>query len=68
MAETQAVQEVTEGTSVETPDGSKVSESVAGHKRVMIHFEHFLIACALYEELWDKVGMERFRNSCKVES
>ncbi|XP_017545618.1 pre-mRNA-processing factor 39 isoform X2 [Pygocentrus nattereri] len=54
MAEAQAVQEVIEGTSVEAPEHSKVSESVAGHKRVLILFERCLIACALYEEFWDK--------------
>ncbi|KAI4904162.1 hypothetical protein NFI96_013819 [Prochilodus magdalenae] len=54
IAEAQAAQEVTEGTSVEGPEGSNVNESVAGHKRVLILFERCVIACALYEELWDK--------------
>ncbi|XP_066505269.1 pre-mRNA-processing factor 39 [Hoplias malabaricus] len=45
MAEAQTAQELHEGTPV---------EGVAGHKRVLILFERCLIACALYEEFWDK--------------
>ncbi|XP_072519578.1 pre-mRNA-processing factor 39 [Salminus brasiliensis] len=53
IAEAEAVQEVPEETS-EDQGVSKVCESVAGHKRVVILFERCLIACALYEESWDK--------------
>uniref|UniRef100_A0A672N4Z8 Pre-mRNA-processing factor 39-like n=1 Tax=Sinocyclocheilus grahami TaxID=75366 RepID=A0A672N4Z8_SINGR len=49
-------------------EGSK-QECVAGHKRVLILFERCLIACALYEEFWNKYvhylaphGLEEVRN------
>ncbi|MCJ8734250.1 hypothetical protein PDJAM_G00233300 [Pangasius djambal] len=54
MAEAEAVHAVTEGMSVEGHQGSEVKEGIAGHRRVQILFERCLIACALYEEFWDK--------------
>uniref|UniRef100_A0A671KW18 Pre-mRNA-processing factor 39-like n=1 Tax=Sinocyclocheilus anshuiensis TaxID=1608454 RepID=A0A671KW18_9TELE len=62
-AETAAME--AEGAALE---GSK-QECVAGHKRVLILFERCLIACALYEEFWNKYvhylaphGLEEVRN------
>lgn len=55
MAEAEAVQ----GASVEGQQVSEV-ETVAGHKRVLILFERCLIACALYEEFWNKVWKGRY--------
>ncbi|KAF4091226.1 hypothetical protein AMELA_G00034500 [Ameiurus melas] len=54
MAEAEAANAVTEGTGVEGQEGSEVREGIAGHRRVQILFERCLIACALYEEFWDK--------------
>lgn len=54
-AETAAVD--AEGAAVEGNEGSK-QECVAGHNRVLILFERCLIACALYEEFWNKVSIE----------
>ncbi|XP_007246436.3 pre-mRNA-processing factor 39 isoform X1 [Astyanax mexicanus] len=53
IAEAEAVQDVPEGMSADQ-GVSKVHERVAGHERVLILFERCLIACALYEECWDK--------------
>uniref|UniRef100_A0A8C2JE06 Si:ch211-114c17.1 n=1 Tax=Cyprinus carpio TaxID=7962 RepID=A0A8C2JE06_CYPCA len=65
-AETAAVD--AEGAAVEGNEGSK-QECVAGHNRVLILFERCLIACALYEEFWNKYvhylaphGLEEVRN------
>lgn len=55
MVEAEAANAVTEGTGVEGQEGSEVKEGIAGHRRVQILFERCLIACALYEEFWDKV-------------
>lgn len=55
MAEAEAARAVTEGTGVEGQEGSEVKEGIAGHRRVQILFERCLIACAFYEEFWDKV-------------
>lgn len=52
MAEAEAAYAVTEGTGLE---GSEVKQEIANHRRVQILFERCLIACALYEEFWDKV-------------
>ncbi|XP_026878519.2 pre-mRNA-processing factor 39 [Electrophorus electricus] len=52
--EAEAEQEATEGTSMEGQEGSQARKSIAGHKRVLILYERCLIACALYEEFWDK--------------
>lgn len=52
-AETAAV--AAEGTAVEGHEDSK-QQCVAGHERVLILFERCLIACALYEEFWNKVS------------
>ncbi|XP_017329710.1 pre-mRNA-processing factor 39 [Ictalurus punctatus] len=54
MLEAEAANAVTEGTGVEGQEGSEVKEGIAGHRRVQILFERCLIACALYEEFWDK--------------
>ncbi|KAF7707505.1 pre-mRNA-processing factor 39 [Silurus meridionalis] len=54
IAEAEAAHAVTESTDVEGQEGSEVKESIAGHGRVQILFERCLIACALYEEFWDK--------------
>ncbi|XP_062856747.1 pre-mRNA-processing factor 39 isoform X2 [Trichomycterus rosablanca] len=54
IAEAEAALRVTEGTSVEGQEGSEFKGTIASHKRVMILFERCLIACALYEEFWDK--------------
>ncbi|XP_076877486.1 pre-mRNA-processing factor 39 [Brachyhypopomus gauderio] len=47
-------QETTEGTSLEGQEVPQVKVGIAGHKRVQILYERSLIACALYEEFWDK--------------
>ncbi len=57
-AETAAVD--AEGAAVEGHEGSK-QECVAGHKRVLILFERCLIACALYEEFWNKVSRKEIQ-------
>ncbi|XP_030621363.1 pre-mRNA-processing factor 39 [Chanos chanos] len=54
MAEAESAQSATEGTATDGEQGSAATESVAGHKRVLILFERCLIACALYEEFWTK--------------
>ncbi|XP_060784067.1 pre-mRNA-processing factor 39 isoform X2 [Neoarius graeffei] len=54
MAEAEAARAVTEGTGVEGQESSEVKEGIAGHRRVQILFERCLIACAFYEEFWDK--------------
>lgn len=55
IAEAQAAHAVTEGMGVEGQEASEVKEGIAGHRRVQILFERCLIACAFYEEFWDKV-------------
>ncbi|KAF4104925.1 pre-mRNA-processing factor 39 isoform X1 [Onychostoma macrolepis] len=73
-AETAAVD--AEGTAVEGLEVSK-QECVAGLKRVLILFERCLIACALYEEFWNKYvhylaphGLEEvrkvYRRACEI--
>uniref|UniRef100_A0A8C1TB35 Si:ch211-114c17.1 n=1 Tax=Cyprinus carpio TaxID=7962 RepID=A0A8C1TB35_CYPCA len=52
-AETVAID--AEGSALEGHEGSK-QECVAGHKRLLILFERCLIACALYEEFWNKLS------------
>ncbi|XP_047658217.1 pre-mRNA-processing factor 39 isoform X2 [Tachysurus fulvidraco] len=54
MAEAEAAHAVIEGMSVEGQEGSEVKVGIADHRRVKILFERCLIACALYEEFWDK--------------
>ncbi|XP_051513882.1 pre-mRNA-processing factor 39-like isoform X2 [Myxocyprinus asiaticus] len=53
MAEAETAEMDVERTSVEGQESSK-KVCVAGHERVLILFERCLIACALYEEFWDK--------------
>lgn len=54
IAEAEAANAVTEGMCVEGQEGSEVKDGIADHRRVQILFERCLIACALYEEFWDK--------------
>ncbi|KAF5896030.1 pre-mRNA-processing factor 39-like isoform X2 [Clarias magur] len=54
IAEAEAACAVPEGTNVEGQACSEVKEGITGHRRVQILFERCLIACALYEEFWDK--------------
>ncbi|XP_048032967.1 pre-mRNA-processing factor 39 isoform X3 [Megalobrama amblycephala] len=68
IAEAETAAMAAEGTAVEGHEDSK-QECVAGHERVLILFERCLIACALYEEFWDKYvhyleprGLEEVRN------
>ncbi|XP_056113274.1 pre-mRNA-processing factor 39, partial [Rhinichthys klamathensis goyatoka] len=68
IAEAETAAMTAEGTAVEGHEDSK-QECVAGHERVLILFERCLIACALYEEFWDKYvhyleprGLEEVRN------
>ncbi|XP_077103888.1 pre-mRNA-processing factor 39 isoform X2 [Siphateles boraxobius] len=68
IAEAETAAMTAEGTAVESHEDSK-QECVAGHGRVLILFERCLIACALYEEFWDKYvhyleprGLEEVRN------
>lgn len=55
IAEAETAAMAAEGTAVEGHEDAK-QECVAGHERVLILFERCLIACALYEEFWDKVS------------
>ncbi|KAK3535871.1 hypothetical protein QTP70_021169 [Hemibagrus guttatus] len=77
MAEAQAANAVTEGMGVEGQEGSEVKEGIAGDRRVQILFERCLIACAFYEEFWDKYvhyleprGLEEtrsvYRRACEI--
>lgn len=59
IAEAEAACAVPEGANVEGQECSEVKEGIAGHRRVQILFERCLIACALYEEFWDKVGKNK---------
>lgn len=68
IAEAETAAMAAEGTAVEGHEDAK-QECVAGHERVLILFERCLIACALYEEFWDKYvhyleprGLEEVRN------
>lgn len=63
VAEAEAACAVTEGLGVEGQEVSEVKEGIADHRRVQILFERCLIACALYEELWDKVQEDRMSMS-----
>lgn len=63
MAEAEAAHAVIEGMSVEGQEGSEVKEGIADHRRVKILFERCLIACALYEEFWDKVEQDKLSMS-----
>lgn len=55
--EAEAAHVVPEGTGLEGQEGLEVKQGIGSHGRVQILFERCLIACALYEELWDKVSI-----------
>lgn len=60
IAEAEEALEVPEGTGLEGQEVSEVKQGISGYRRVQILFERCLIACALYEEFWDKVSMSRW--------
>lgn len=54
MAEAEVAHAVSQA-GLEGQEASEVKKSIACHRTVQFLFERCLIACAFYEEFWDKV-------------
>lgn len=63
MAEAEAAHAVSQGAGLEGQEAPEDKKSVACHRTVQVLFERCLIACAFYEEFWDKVRRTKLSTS-----